>query len=185
MLFFHEDKESGLSSRENPFGFTSLEIDHFLGNREAMSHIIKVIPKDQSKMIYCSEKEFQELFAVTYTSHLKFASYKGLKEVLHNCPFILKYSSLGEENRTLGKRYRQEISSGEVADMVIAWIDPRIGYGAFAGRDLEKGCFVGEYTGIVRRLYLMASRSQCLLLSLSHPLFFMEISRRRRLHSRK
>ena len=37
--------------------------------------------------------------------------------------------------------------------MTIRWIDKRLGYGVFANRDFESKEFIGEYIGLVRRLY--------------------------------
>lgn len=152
MRFFKKTKEAPFLSEEDLLGFSPLEVDQLLGRDEESARTFKVILDDEMGVQQIDQKKYKTLFGADYLPHLKFESYQEFKRVIHNCPLMLKYLPIGEENRKLGKQYRQEIASGFVADSVICWIDPRIGYGLFAGRDLEEGCFVGEYTGVVRQL---------------------------------
>jgi uncharacterized protein len=112
----------------------------------------KVLLDDGRGVRQISHEQFEKLFGIKYLAHLRFDSDQSFKKVICNCPLILKYMSWGEENRALGFLYRPQIALGTVADTVICWIDPKIGYGLFAGQDLEEGAFVGEYTGLVRHL---------------------------------
>lgn len=140
------------NSKNVNLGFTPSEMAQFLGRVNKASPNFKVLLDDGRGVRQINQEEFEELFGIKYLTHLRFDSYQAFNKVVHNCPLILKYSPLGEENRSLGVRYRPEIASGAVADTVICWIDPKIGYGLFAGQDLPEGTFVGEYTGLVRPL---------------------------------
>jgi len=153
-------QDPALLQAQNRLGFTALEIAQLLGKRKyvqilhpQLPQTFKVLPKEQISPLELSEKEFEEFFNIRYLSHLRFATYQELKDVIHNCPWILKSSSLGQENRELGKKYREEILAGYTVEPTIQWVDDVFGYGAFAGQDLAPGTFVGEYTGLVRRLY--------------------------------
>ena len=153
-------KDETLLHSYNSWGFTPLELAQFLGKKECME-ILNPIPaykihvRLKGENIACdlSSDEFQKVFGVVYCSTLRFESYPLLKEVLRNCPWILRKSSFGQENRELGNLYREQLSTGFTADLAIKWINERIGYGLFASEDIHEGAFVGEYTGQVRRLF--------------------------------
>lgn len=142
----------------NHLGFTALEIAQFLDKQRAVDILqpqppkeIKALrKKDRTRLLY-SPEYFKEVFAVTYLSHLKFASYQSLIDVIANCPWMIK-SRLGAENRELGMRFRKELSEGYVRDTTIAWIDDVFGYGLFSNENVFPGEYVGEYTGLVRGL---------------------------------
>jgi hypothetical protein len=46
--------------------------------------------------------------------------------------------------------YAQELCSGQTADLYLAKVNDEVGYGVFAGTDLEPGDWVGEYIGLAR-----------------------------------
>lgn len=93
-------------------------------------------------------EEFEAFFHIRYLPVLKFAN---KKEAARNCPYVLRNRWTGGENLELGEKYRQRL--GDVADVSIRWIDPTFGYGLFTEKPLAKGEYIGEYTGVVRRLY--------------------------------
>lgn len=138
-------------------GFTAFELACFLDKQRAIAILnplylerkIPVIPKGSNKIKVLSVEQFRELFDVNYISHLKFPNYAVFKEVLGECPLILR-TRIGDENRQLAERYRKEIISGSHTDLIIRWIDPEMGYGLFAARDLPIGTYVCEYAGVVR-----------------------------------
>lgn len=150
-----------LQEQVNGLGFTPLELAQLLGKQGCIDILqpktrqrhIKVRLEHQTESQMFSKTQFRNLFNVSYRSHLHFSNYNSLQEVISNCPLILKYGPWGEENRQLGVRYKNEISQGFVADVAIQWVNSEIGYGLFADTDLTPGAYVGEYTGLVRRLY--------------------------------
>lgn len=151
-MFFKKSKESVFLSEADLLGFSPLEVDQLLGRAEEAPRTFKVILDDGMGVQKIDQEKYEALFKVNYLPHLKFESYNEFKRVVQNCPWMLKYFPIGKESRILGIRYRPQIALGTVVDSVICWIDPRIGYGLFAGQDLAEGDFVGEYTGEVRRL---------------------------------
>lgn len=151
-----------VSSRQalNSLGFSALELAQLLDRQQCLQILspnipqptISVIPKNKFSVIKFNTEMFSNLFGVHYLSHLRFADYKTLKDVICNCPWLLKKSRWGEEYRELATKYKDELSSGYVADVVLQWIDDDFGYGVFANKDLLSGSYVGEYTGFIRRL---------------------------------
>lgn len=149
-----------LLNQRNSLNFTPLELAQLLGKTQCVSllsetpsKVIPIILKGQSTATYCDEQDFEKLLGVTYLPYLKFASYDLLKRVIQQCPLILKYTFLGDDNRRLSKQYQRNLSSGEVADVTIQWINEQMGYGVFTNSDLKSGDFIGEYTGNVRQLH--------------------------------
>ena len=51
----------------------------------------------------------------------------------------------------LGERYHSLISSSYLSPASVRWVHEAVGYGLFAEETIEKGAYVGEYTGIVRK----------------------------------
>lgn len=148
--------------QKNSLGYTPLELAQFLNKNQCLDILkndhydyprkIKLLIKGNNIVLKCTRKQFEDITSVKYFSHLHFKDYNTLKEVSDNCPWLLKSTFLGEENRSLAKKYQDEINAGYVADLTISWIDDAIGYGVFANRDIPKGTYVGEYTGTVRQL---------------------------------
>lgn len=97
------------------------------------------------------KEAFFERFRVIYRSHLAFQDIAEFKKILTLCPWTLKKSFLGQENRELADFFIHEISEGKIADVAIHWIDETFGYGLFANSDLPAGTFIGEFTGVVRQ----------------------------------
>lgn len=143
---------------KNSLGFTALELAFLLNNTECIrilhpecNRIIKIVFKDQEILKKCSPDEFEKAFNVKYLSHLHFSSYRELIKAIRNCPFLLR-TKVGEENRALALAYQRELFEGSVVDVTVRWIDPNFGYGLFSNQELAPGVFIGEYTGLVRRL---------------------------------
>jgi len=55
------------------------------------------------------------------------------------------------EQRELGKRYIDLINSAYLSEVFICDLGKTLGYGLFAAETIEKGEYVGEYTGLVRK----------------------------------
>jgi hypothetical protein len=152
-----------LLTQKNCLGFTALELAHLLNKRQCIDifqnvlqdkvlRTIKLVLKGNNLVSKCTVQQFEDVTGIKYLSHLHFRDYNSLKEISDNCPWVLKSSCLGEENRKLGRDFQREINAGYVADLTISWIDDFIGYGVFANQEIPAGSYIGEYTGIVRRL---------------------------------
>jgi hypothetical protein len=150
---------SALSSLRLQVGLRQ-DLAHYLGNREC-THLlnphsnrrtIRAWLRGDTLSTHLDEEQFARYFGVTYSSHLYFADYKTLLKVLHNCPWTLRKTFLGGDNRALAEKFQPYLESGRIADVSIRWIDDALGYGLFANSDLPVGTFVGEFTGELRQL---------------------------------
>lgn len=141
-------------------GFTALEIARLLGKYEAVKllggtlpGLFRLQPNGMKEPVELSLEGFEMALGFHYRPFLTFRSYDLLKDVVHQCPYILRCSSIASENYEWAKKFALEIGEGKTASIYIKWIDATLGYGAFAEEDIAEGSFVGEYTGVVRRLY--------------------------------
>jgi hypothetical protein len=141
-------------------GFLPIEIAKFLGKYKALELIggklpvkFNLQPNGMDKPVELSLSGFEKGLGFRYRPYLTFSSYSSLQEVVGQCPYILRNRIIARENYEWNKSFRKELSEGLTAPLFIKWIDPILGYGAFTSEEIPSGTFVGEYTGIVRRLY--------------------------------
>jgi hypothetical protein len=140
----------------DPLGFTALELAHFLGREQCAQLLgdntlpqIRLKAKGKAIPLLISTQKFAQVFAVTYRKYPFFASYDIFKQIINNCPYVLRSACIAQENYTLTNKYRNEIANGLLASIEIRWIDPFIQYGTFAVKDIPQGSYIGEYTGVV------------------------------------
>lgn len=154
-----ELKNSQWCSQIDMNGFTPLELARLLGKRQAQELLLKTNPttikvqlKDEETIKNYSIPEFEKLFQITYRPFLTFPSYQTLKEVIRNCPYLMRFEWLIFSKDEAEIPYQTQLSTGSTADTFIKWINPTLRYGLFAADDLPEKSFVGEYTGMVRRV---------------------------------
>lgn len=143
-------------NKENNYGFTPLQLAQLLGDDESVkilertkSRNIQIVNKNNHREII-NENAFFSKFNVTYRKYLIFEDYTYLKKIMSSCPWLLKYTFLGAENRQLAVSFQNQLLEGFIPDVSIQWIDDTLGYGLFACRDFSKGSYMGEFTGKVR-----------------------------------
>ena len=143
----------------NHLGFTPPELAFMLG-REQIVELLQPSPLRSIRVrlttgehILISESDFQTRFGVKYCSHLLFRDYAFLRRVIAECPLLLKLGPRAEEARNKGLYFSRHLFSGVVGNVFIAWVSREIGYGLFAASPLAKGSYIGEFVGLVRRLY--------------------------------
>lgn len=107
----------------------------------------KVILKGSEEITPYSE----ELMGANWLSALEFCNEKVAKHVRKQCEKALKKGWFDTRKKWLGVFYSKEIEKGEHPELIIKWIDERVGYGVFAHQDIRVGTFIGEYTGVVRK----------------------------------
>ena len=98
-----------------------------------------------------SPAEFKELTGVTYLPHLQFDSLSSLRQVRRQCHYMIGDKTISPSVKWLGIFFAKELAQGFVNDVHIRWIDETIGYGVFASRRYNRGEYIGEYTGIVKK----------------------------------
>lgn len=132
--------------------FSADEIAGYLG-QVPWTGVVNIQLKGEDTPMPLTAKEMRKTLGFNYRSHMTFISREVFEEVLGECPYLLRCPWLIKENHELAERYREDISAGSTAKISIKWIDNTLGYGAFLDEDVPEGAFIGEYTGIVRRLY--------------------------------
>lgn len=149
-------KIPSLLSSTNFLGLTALEIAQYLGKHTCERILspteakrISVMKPGMNTLERLNPEEFNLHFQIKYCAHLLFPDYLILQQVMKECPWIIRKKFLKDENRL---HYQKELSKGVVADVAIQWINATLGYGLFALQDIPVNTFIGEYTGLVRRM---------------------------------
>lgn len=140
-------------------GFSALELAQFLGHYECQ-RLLEATParnflvqkKGESRPTRISQDEFEQFFNITYRPSLYFDSYSSLQNIVKSCPYILRSRYLASDNYAWSERYLPNVLQRRDPHISIRWINDTIGYGAFAEDNINMGEFIGEYTGLVRRL---------------------------------
>jgi len=143
----------------NSAGWTPIELAEYLGRVKCRSflgplkkRLLHIYFPEARTIEKLTEDAFYKYFSVTYLAHLRFSSYEALLKYQANCPILAKRTAWGIENRALSEQFKDEMQAGYVADVSVRFIDPVLGYGVFADKDIPKGAYIGEFTGIVRQL---------------------------------
>lgn len=116
-----------------------------------------------------SKEEFEKIFGITYLQT------PLIEHDVPSCPWLLLHTVIGEEHRSRGSFLHKSLISGKVADVAIKWIDDVMGYGLFAKNLIAKESFIGQYTGIVRRVSRFRPRLNAYCMQL--PTGFMSFGR--------
>lgn len=146
---------------KNRYGYSAVEMALLLGRDElfrlliiSTKHRVKFQGIDDDFPKRITIPQFEQATGVKYYSHLRCDTPKTFRRVMRHCPWTLKYTAWGKEQRWLGKWHAKDRSEGHIADVSVRWIDDTIGYGLFAERDLPSQLFIGQYTGVLRQWYM-------------------------------
>ena len=119
------------------------------------SHFIKFARRGDPEIKIYSVKEFMAATGLVYLSELEFQDEEVLERIRMQCAHALAIGSIGKDSRWLGALHAEKMRNHSIADVSIRWIDETIGYGLFAEKDIAAWEYIGEYTGLVRRLNLI------------------------------
>lgn len=105
----------------------------------------------QNILYNVSIEEFEKEMEIKYLEKLVFENEKNLKWALKRCAKSLKRGDIEKEEMWLGYYFDKEINNGFVNSVFLKWIDPVLGYGLFADREFQKGTYICEYVGSVKK----------------------------------
>jgi uncharacterized protein len=146
--------------QQDSLGFTPVELAYLLGKKECQALMEKKNPpffkvqgKGQQVTESLSLENFEKYFGIIYRPVLFFSSYSLLQDVINNCPYLMRSSWLINANMPMNAEYLTELQAGSSVALSIKWIDEVLQWGVFADQDIAVGSLIGEYTGVVRRLF--------------------------------
>lgn len=113
---------------------------------------IKVQLKDEPVRLMTLHA-FEEHFKFKYRHFLTFTSDESFQNVVRNCPYWFKWQWLFGRDDELEASLKKQVAGGQIAKVYVKWIDPVFEYGLFADTNLAKNAFIGEYTGVVKRVF--------------------------------
>lgn len=133
---------------ENIFGHTPASLRRFL-TPPPYEGTIPVFRRKTKSFAELSPLAYAKQFSTEYLDTLQFKTPRILQNVMRKTMIRLGQEDIRRENKWILSLCGHERK--KIPDIVIRWINPTIGYGIFAARDLPELTFIGEYTGIVRR----------------------------------
>lgn len=158
IIWFLLQNRASLDIEDN-FEATITDYLRLLGNlphpndklRETMK--IKVFNKDKSEIEEWSIEKFDSEFNVRWSPRY-YISTEYLEELMFSG------FQVGEKDETFRKNYLDKIlkSTGD-ENIVICYIDEKVGWGAYAGRDFKKDEYIITYTGQFINKSLQKDRS--------------------------
>jgi hypothetical protein len=125
------------------------------GKGQPDSHFIKFTGRGDGEIRLFSIEQFMAATGLVYLSELEFQDEEVRDCIRMQCARALKIGTIGADSRWLGAFHGNEIANHFIADVSIRWIDETIGYGLFAEKDIAAWEYIGEYTGLVRKLNLI------------------------------
>lgn len=96
-------------------------------------------------------EELEKLFGYRHLPLNAFESPAEMELVRQKGLAQEKSRQIPQQALLLGKKYHRKILSSYIPDVSIRPVHPTVGYGLFAEKQIKKGQYVGEYTGIVRQ----------------------------------
>lgn len=122
------------------------------GKKQSDSHLIKFTGRGESEIKVYTVEQFMAATGIVYLWELEFQDEEVLERIRMQCSHALETGFIGKDSRWLGALHAKEIGSHYIADVSIRWIDETIGYGLYAEKNIKAWEYIGEYTGLVRKL---------------------------------
>ena len=149
-------------SAKNYLGFDADNLALYLFQEEMMDLFglrikkeFKVVKKGSTQVKVINIPEYESFFQTRYVPSVVSSSYRELYKVIKKCPGPVKSGLIGEDMRALFDKNSEKIKRGYVSDVIIKWVDEKMGYGLFANEPIKKGEFIGEYAGLLIIRYLV------------------------------
>lgn len=95
--------------------------------------------------------DFEKAMQLTFLPNLAFSCSSVFNKIEKLCQKAHKRGEIEKRQKWLGALFAEDIEHGIHPDLVIRWVDGRVGYGVFTAKDLAPFTFIGEYTGEVRK----------------------------------
>lgn len=97
-------------------------------------------------------EEFERFSNVTYLQFLGFRNVFVKNKLEKQCPRLYTQGAVDKSTKWLHLSYRPQTETGWINDVYIQWINKEVGYGLFARKTISKWEYIGEYTGVVKRI---------------------------------
>lgn len=113
--------------------------------------MVKVLLKNSEEIHNFSPCDFEKIMNVKWQDTLIFQTPRIRRDVFSHSRKAIRKKELDMRERWIGTYYQKQIKTGFLPLISIRFIDNTFGFGVFAEKDIPKGSFIGEYTGLVRK----------------------------------
>ncbi len=96
-------------------------------------------------------KDYEGYFQIRYINHVEYEKALYFTRIAKLCQKAEKKKALNKERKWLGFYYDKELTEPTRPFVMIKPVNDKIGYGVFTLKNLKKGTFIGEYTGLLRK----------------------------------
>ncbi|HLB53340.1 MAG TPA: SET domain-containing protein-lysine N-methyltransferase [Chlamydiales bacterium] len=103
--------------------------------------------------------EFEKMTESRFIPHLQINDLHLFKKIVKQTGKLYRKGELTRLQLWQGSYYRKELTSFYLPDVVFRWINPEIGWGVFANRPIQKGEFISEYGGLLRKKQKIDSKN--------------------------
>lgn len=146
LRLLREDKT--LKNERDDWGYQPVEIARFFNKikslrvlREWNPQKIRYFSEDENKFFEFEDFDIENILAFKPISANYFEDYNFFIKLLGDYSLIYRYTPMGVS-----------LSDQSPADVYVKWVDDVFGYGLFAGADLKKNDYIGEYYGHIREI---------------------------------
>lgn len=156
--YVEELLDCGLSlEMKNHWEMRPIDLAYFLGRKSFFSFLerkrdcfpITIFRNLDQKKHQLSLEEFESKLEIEYIQTLEFEHPDYLKWAVKKSQKRLKRNRYRKMNRWILALHKKAILSPRHDHIYVRYIDPSIGYGVFANRDIPALTYIGEYTGVV------------------------------------
>lgn len=123
----------------------------FLPSPRPSSDSLSFLVEENGKLFRMGVAELERKFHISYLPTLDFAKWSYFQRLCRKTARFHKKGMLDAEQLWLGAYFQKEILLAPLPPIRLRLLDPEIGWGVFAERDLKPMEYIGEYAGLVRR----------------------------------
>lgn len=121
-------------------------------HKTTTSSCIYLHPKNSPWLLKLSPKEFYRYTGVTYLSHLSFESYSTYQTIKRQCKKAQFIGAIDQQIEFSSVLYSQFLKDPPSLKLAIQWMNEKYRFGLFTHNPIKKGAFIGEYTGMIKRV---------------------------------
>ena len=140
----------------NELGITPVMLARFLARHELIP-LLGGTPEptlaiyQKKELLSLSQEELENRFNFTYLSHLEFDSLHTMELTCERTEKVLQDKTARAMNHWTQSLHERTYRNASLDCIALGYVNPLVGHGIFAKKNLAKLTLIGEYTGEVRK----------------------------------
>lgn len=112
---------------------------------------ILIYRNSENRVYKISIEDFEKRVGIRYVNALIFEKEEYREKLIKKAQKKLKHPPVRQMNAWTLALHQKAIEHPKEDLFYIRWINSYLGYGVFAAQDIPALCYIGEYTGLVRK----------------------------------